>query len=97
MLITSRTTRRWIIPKGNPIAGLAPHEAAAQEAFEEAGLTGITCPTALGRFRYIKRRRVRGDREMSVAVFPLAVVGQAEYWPERDERETRWFDATNQS
>lgn len=92
MLITSRDTKRWVIPKGNPIPGLAPHEAAAQEAFEEAGLTGITCPTAIGRFHYVKRRRIRGDRTLGVAVFPLAVVDQADYWPERDERETRWFD-----
>ena len=97
MLITSRGTGRWIIPKGNPIAGLLPHEAAAQEAFEEAGLTGIACPSSIGSFRYLKRRRLRGDREMSVTVFPLAVVGQAEYWPERDERETRWFDVPGAS
>ncbi|HWL48129.1 MAG TPA: NUDIX domain-containing protein, partial [Sphingomonadaceae bacterium] len=57
MLITSRETRRWVVPKGNPIRGLAPHEAAAHEAFEEAGLHGIACPTALGSYQYRKRRR----------------------------------------
>ena len=45
MLITSRETQRWVIPKGNLIKGLRAHEAAAQEAFEEAGVEGIACPT----------------------------------------------------
>ncbi len=91
MLITSRDTGRWVVPKGNPIKGLSPHEAAAQEAWEEAGLTGITCPTPLGHFRYIKRRRLRADREAVVATFPLAVTDQATVFPEVHERETRWF------
>src|SRR3546814_3104367 len=57
MLITSRESRRWVVPKGNPVKGIALHEAAAHEAFEEAGVTGIPCPTALGEYRYAKRRR----------------------------------------
>jgi 8-oxo-dGTP pyrophosphatase MutT (NUDIX family) len=48
LLITSRDTRRWVVPKGNLIRGLAGHEAAAHEAFEEAGVSGIPCPTPLG-------------------------------------------------
>jgi predicted phosphate transport protein (TIGR00153 family) len=92
MLITSRDTGRWVIPKGNPISGLAPHEAAAEEAFEEAGIRGIACPTPLGTFTYMKRRRTRRSRELTVAVFPIAVVEQVESWPEQGQRDTRWFD-----
>ena len=91
MLITSRETRRWVIPKGNPIAGLAPHEAAAQEAYEEAGVRGIPCPSAIGAFAYLKRRLTRADRKLVVDVFPLAFVEQLPDWPERDQRDTRWF------
>ena len=91
LLITSRDTGRWIVPKGNPIRGLAPHEAAAQEAFEEAGVRGIACPAAIGEYSYIKRRRIRADRRLSVALFPFAVVAQADDWPERSQRRTRWF------
>ena len=40
LLVTSRETRRWIIPKGWPMKGRKDHEAAAQEALEEAGVTG---------------------------------------------------------
>lgn len=92
MLITSREQRRWVVPKGNPINGLNLHEAAAHEAFEEAGVSGIPCPTALGEYRYVKRRRDGTTRNVTVAVFPLAYQRQAEEWPEQDERETRWFD-----
>ena len=91
LLITSRGTRRWVIPKGNPIPGLAPHEAAAQEAWEEAGIRGFPCPAALGRFRYTKMRRRRGAAEATVTVFPFQVVGQHDEWPERHQRRTRWF------
>lgn len=97
MLITSRQTRRWVIPKGNPIADLAPHEAAAYEAFEEAGVRGIPCPTPLGHFSYVKKRRVRKDRTLTVEVFPLAFVEQVGEWPERHQRETRWFELADAS
>ena len=92
MLITSRGTRRWVVPKGHPISGLAPHEAAAQEAWEEAGLRGFPCPAPIGAYRYIKRRRVRGDAAVEATVYPLAVADQEGDWPERHQRVTQWFD-----
>lgn len=91
MLITSRGTGRWVIPKGNPIRGLEPHRAAAHEAYEEAGVSGIPCPSPLGTYRYRKIKRSGDARGAKVAVFPLAVLRQADEWPEQDERETRWF------
>lgn len=91
LLITSRETRRWVVPKGNPIRGLSSHEAAAHEAYEEAGVSGITCPTPLGSYQYYKRRRNGSLRRATVALFPLAVTEQAEDWPEQDERESQWF------
>ena len=97
MLITSREQRRWVVPKGNPIKGLNQHEAAAHEAFEEAGVSGIPCPTALGEYRYLKRRPDGTTRNVTVAVFPLAYQRQAEEWPEQDERDTRWFDLAGAS
>ena len=90
-MITSRETRRWVIPKGNPIRGLPPHLAAAQEAFEEAGISGIPCPSALGCYRYWKRRNDGRFKDASVEVFPLAVTLEADEWPEQTERERRWF------
>lgn len=91
LLITSRETRRWVIPKGNRIKGMAGHRAAELEAFEEAGIHGIACPAPIGRYRYDKKRR-RGDtKEATVEVFPLAVTGQLPQWPEQGQRELRWF------
>jgi uncharacterized protein Yka (UPF0111/DUF47 family)/8-oxo-dGTP pyrophosphatase MutT (NUDIX family) len=92
MLITSREQRRWVVPKGNTMAERNLHEAAAAEAFEEAGVSGIPCPTAIGEYSYRKRRRDGTTRNVTVAVFPLAFQHQADEWPEQDERETRWFD-----
>ncbi len=91
MLITSRDTRRWVIPKGNRIKGLRNHEAAAQEAFEEAGLNGIPCPARIGTYQYFKRRRQGDDRLATVEIFPFSVTDQLAEWPERHQRETRWF------
>lgn len=92
LLVTSRDTGRWIVPKGNLMSGLTGYEAAAIEAWEEAGVRGAACPTPLGRFRYLKRRRFRADREMSVTLYPLLVTAQADDWPERHQRVTQWVD-----
>jgi 8-oxo-dGTP pyrophosphatase MutT (NUDIX family) len=93
LLITSRETRRWVLPKGNTMKGLSSRDAAAREAFEEAGVSGVASKKAIGRYRYDKRLKNGALRTMTVAVFPLAVTGQAESWPEQDERETCWFSA----
>lgn len=90
MLITSRDTGRWVVPKGNPIRGLAPHEAAAQEAWEEAGVRGFACAAPLGRYEYLKRRR-RGDVQARVTLYPLAFVEQSASWPEQHQRQCAWF------
>ena len=48
LLVTSRETKRWIVPKGNVGSSASPHIAAAREAEEEAGVRGAVCPTPLG-------------------------------------------------
>ena len=50
LLITSRKTNRWIIPKGWPMKGKKRHEAAAQEALEEAGISGHVHKKPLGSY-----------------------------------------------
>lgn len=98
LLITSRDTKRWVLPKGNPIRGIDPHLAAAQEAYEEAGITGIACPSAIGRYPYDKRRANGTAQHTLVDVYPLSFIAQAERWPEMHERTTEWFtpaDAAN--
>ena len=97
MLITSRRTRRWVIPKGNPIKGIKAHEAAAQEAFEEAGLLGVASKQSIGTFRYHKQLGAETRAEVEVTVFPLRVSGEAKKWPERRQRERRWLDPVSAS
>jgi 8-oxo-dGTP pyrophosphatase MutT (NUDIX family) len=91
LLITSRETRRWVVPRGNPIAGLTPADSAAQEAFEEAGISGEVRTDLLGRYRYEKRRASGAVDEAEVELFAMRVSEVLDEWPERAERERRWF------
>ena len=91
LLITSRETKRWVLPKGNRMKGLKSHEAASHEAYEEAGLIGIACPYAIGTYQYRKNRRNGTSRPATVDIFPFSVTSQLDSWPEKDERELRWF------
>jgi len=91
LLITSRGTGRWVIPKGNPLTGLSRHASAAIEAEEEAGVLGAVCPTAIGSYHYRKRRANGASVMLDVEVFPLAVTKELGEWKEQDERERRWF------
>jgi len=90
LLITSKRTRRWVLPKGWPKAGETLAAAAAREAFEEAGvLGGAPSEESLGEYIYDKRV---GDGLVAcrVAVFALPVTGIASSWPERGRRALRW-------
>lgn len=90
LLVTSRATKQWIIPKGWPIKGLKPGKAAAREAYEEAGVRGRV-GHALGNYIYDKHNRTRqASTPCKVHVFPLVVTRQSRDWPEAKEREAQW-------
>ena len=93
MLLTSRETRRWVIPKGWPMKGRKPAEVASREAYEEAGLIGqIIGKRAVGSYYYDKRL-AKALVLCEVRVFLFRVEQQLDDWPEKGQRETRWFDA----
>lgn len=93
MLLTSRETHRWVIPKGWPIKGRKPAEVASQEAYEEAGLIGqVVGKRPLGNFHYQKRLAKRAIL-CEVRVFLFRVEQQLDNWPEKGERESKWVDA----
>jgi 8-oxo-dGTP pyrophosphatase MutT (NUDIX family) len=94
MLVTSRETRRWIIPKGWPIKGKSPHRSAAREALEEAGVLGAVGRQPVGSFSYEKRLKDGGSVECEVRVFPLEVKRQQREWPEKKERRIKWLSAS---
>lgn len=89
-LITSRETRRWVIPKGWPIKGLTPPKTAARESYEEAGLVGVVSREPLGAYTYEKRLGTRSVL-CDVLVFPLKVKRLLQKWPERFQRYGFWF------
>ena len=92
LLITSRDTHRWIIPKGHIGRGKTAREAAELEAFEEAGLTGtIESEIPIGFYTYFKRRRDLTTYPVSVEVFLLRVDKQRKKWPEKGKRELCWL------
>ncbi|MDE0538895.1 MAG: NUDIX hydrolase [Rhodospirillales bacterium] len=90
MLVTSRTSRRWIVPKGHIEPGLTARETARFEAFEEAGLSGVVARRPIGSYVYTKRREKGGDT-CRVRVYPMEVVHQAEDYPESRLRERAWY------
>jgi 8-oxo-dGTP pyrophosphatase MutT (NUDIX family) len=91
MLITSRDTGRWLIPKGWPKRGFGPAETAAREAHEEGGLAGRIDDRSIGSYHYDKRLPDGSAEHCVVKVFALEVARQMKSWPERHERRTRWF------
>lgn len=91
LVITSRESRRWVIPKGWPIKGMKPGLSAAQEAFEEAGVLGAMARKSRGVFHYEKRLRSGRLQQVRVVVYALEVREERAAWPELGQREKRWL------
>jgi len=91
LLVTSRRSKRWILPKGWPEWGITPAQSAAKEAYEEGGVRGTTQDTPLGVYSYTK---VRGEDDLLpcvVMVYPLRVKKVLQDFPEAKERRRKWF------
>lgn len=86
MLMTSRETKRWVIPKGWPIKGLKPHKAAEREAYEEAGVVGDVAKKPIGSYDYLKRLGSVNE-PCAVTVYLMSVRAQLPTWPEQGERD----------
>jgi 8-oxo-dGTP pyrophosphatase MutT (NUDIX family) len=89
LLATSRDTGRWVIPKGWPMKNRKPHEAAAQEALEEAGLKGKPGKKPVGSYQYWKRLKEHFVL-VTVVVFPLEVTRQLKSFREAGVRKLEW-------
>lgn len=88
MMITSMRRRRWIIPKGIVEPDMTPHDSAAKEALEEAGIEGEVSPTPLGRYHYKKWSGV-----CKCDVFAMRVETVHDQWLEQDDRDREWVEA----
>ncbi len=93
LLLTSRGTGRWVVPKGWPMPKLSPAGAAAREAFEEAGVEGtVNGKDPLGTYPYAKALKGGRHINVQVTVFLLIVENQLDEWPEQAQRERCWHD-----
>lgn len=90
LLISSRGSGRWIIPKGWPMDGETPARAAATEAFEEAGVVGKVSNVCLGIYSYTKSLPKDDDLPIVVAVFPFEVKRMLKNFPEAGQRKRKW-------
>ncbi|HQR88939.1 MAG: NUDIX hydrolase [Caulobacter sp. 12-67-6] len=91
LLVSSRETKRWVIPKGWPMKGRSDPAAAAQEAYEEAGLDGVIAEQSIGDYEYLKRLKSGVARLVRVDVYPFQVTGGHAVWPEKGQRVLQWM------
>ncbi|WP_247651395.1 NUDIX hydrolase [Roseovarius autotrophicus] len=93
LLITSRDTGRWIVPKGWPIEGLNGAQSALREAWEEAGVRAEAARARpCGQFRYEK---ILKDGSAMLLVARLYKVrlragDLADRFPEAGQRQRLW-------
>lgn len=91
LLVTSRSSRRWILPKGWPIMKRRAHKTAEIEAYEEAGIIGKVAKTAFGSFPSYKGHNGGLKIRTDVAVYPIRVERQLDSFPELGQRELSWL------
>ncbi len=94
LLITSRRSGRWIVPKGWPVDQMRPAAAAMMEAYEEAGVDGKVVDFCLGLYSYQKTIEDSEGLPCVAAVFPVKVKSLLKKYPERKERKRRWFSVS---
>lgn len=91
LLITSRGTGRWVIPKGWPMPGRSMAQAAAQEAWEEAGVKGQVGQSPIGHYHYAKTQDRGFAIPVEVAVYRLETEEMTQDFPEHGQRQRKWF------
>jgi ADP-ribose pyrophosphatase YjhB (NUDIX family) len=91
LLVTTRRSGRWIVPKGRAKKGHTPARIAKLEALEEAGVAGAIARKAIGSFEMKSRFASPRAKSSQVSVFPLAVRRQHESWKEEGDRLRRWL------
>ncbi len=91
LLVTSRRRKRWTVPKGWPVDGATPAQAAETEAYEEAGVKGKVRPSCLGIFSYNKELDEGEELPCVVALFPIKVKKVLDSWPEKKDRRRKWM------
>ncbi|MDC9826350.1 NUDIX hydrolase [Devosia sp. ZB163] len=91
LLVTSRTNKKWMLPKGWPMAGVTDATAALIEAREEAGVEGVISPSPIGTYRYVRVLGENRSRPARATIYALRVVEEHATWDEMNQRERAWF------
>ena len=91
LLVTSRDTGRWVLPKGWAEKHLSGKALAAKEAYEEAGIRGQVTGGSIGSYTYDKQLPGGKAVECLVDVFPMRVSRLLSKWPEAKQRRREWF------
>lgn len=89
LLITSRGSKRWIIPKGWPMDGKTPAASALVEAWEEGGVVGQVRGQCLGVYSYAKTGE-DGAVPCLAMLYPVKVKTLAKQFPEKGQRKRLW-------
>ncbi len=90
LLVTSRASRHWLVPKGWPMPGKSNRDAALQEAFEEAGVRGIGSVGPIGSYPFQKAMHDGSELSCVMSVYGMSEVIELDAWPEMDQRERLW-------
>jgi 8-oxo-dGTP pyrophosphatase MutT (NUDIX family) len=94
LIVTGRNSGRWVMPRGWPMEGKAPHAVAEREAFEEAGIKGKADKQPLGHYTYAKQV---GDGRVVpclVEVYAVKVEKTLKNYKEHGQRDRRWVSFT---
>lgn len=91
LLVTGRRSNQWTIPKGWPMLGKSLSEAAAEEAYEEAGVRGSIDAEPIGAFDHTKQHLPAGTLDVRILVHPMSVQREFPKWPEFGQRRRKWF------
>ena len=91
LMVTSRDTGRWVMPKGWEMDGKKPWRAAKIEALEEAGARGYIGSEEIGIYHYDKILADGTTTHCEVRVYPMIVEKLKRRWKERKQRKRKWF------
>jgi 8-oxo-dGTP pyrophosphatase MutT (NUDIX family) len=95
MLVSARGRQVWAPPKGNLLPDLRPCEAAAREAFEEAGVIGSVSTQPIGHYVCTKSKSNGASEFVHTMLFPLHVAGREKDWPGKGRRVALWFEPSS--
>ncbi len=91
LMVTSRGTGRWIVPKGWQIAGQDAAASALTEAWEEAGVRGTVASDPVGIFNYVKLLDDGTGQPIIATLYAVKVRALMKTWPEMTERRRKWM------